>query len=566
MISWLRAKFLGVQVLILVGIVIAFSGLLVAAKVVYDSSTGADSASAYHQVQAVPADADQLVAWTKDAWTRPRQLEPATRTALSAAYVRAWAALGRYESTGDSAALEDTFSGPARQLALQTPRSGQVATWDTSHRLQLTFYALDGATAAFTDTDAELVRTIAETGGQETVVLSQENYDVVMVLEDGYWRVRQLRRLAQPVVQTVSSAAGGSIFVTGITPATASPLPDIRATEYRLASWTTAGVAAAAPDLTRLKALGLTTVRIPLPFSVFGEGTGRAQALAALPALLSAARQRGLTVEPVLLDGITDLAPGGWSAADHEVTAIVAAVGSAPALLAWDLLDDPDSHAGAATTTEVRAFLVQEAQLLRQAGAITRSTAPVTIGWPDVASATAPGVGSLVDIVTLAVPNGTPSEATLTAARGAAGAKSVMVVTPGPASDGGWSPFPRTEIRQAATLADELGALRGAGVRAFSVGALLDNGSDGRGLLRSDGSSKPAAALVAPGADLTAVPRPGITDLLSGKFYRIAGLVAAVLLLLLVRWWLTRHRPRRGRHRNPEEPPVWPPPGATPRA
>jgi hypothetical protein len=113
----------------------------------------------------------------------------------------------------------------------------------------------------------------------------------------------------------------------------------------------------------------------------------------------------------------------------------------------------------------------------------------------------------------------------------------------GPASDGGWSPFPRTETRQAAQLAAVLRTAGESKVTAVSVAALQDTATNpGTGMLRLNGSAKPAALLFSPGANLTAVAQPGVLDLLSGWFYRAAAVLLAVALLLAIR---LRHELRR---------------------
>ncbi|GGM09019.1 hypothetical protein [Nakamurella endophytica] len=554
MIRRSTAKRLVAQVLVLLGVVVALAAVVGAAQLVLRLSTGASTASALHEVDTVPADADLLVHWAPDAWQRDRRPEPATRTLVAAAYVRAWAAVGHYQTTGDGQALQDTFSGAARAAALALPRSG-VATWDVGHRLRLEFYALDGATVAFRDEAADVVRSVPGAG----VLLSRESYDVVMVLEDGYWRVRQLRRDGD--AGTVTVAGGGAPAVDGATPVPAARLADGTATEFRPADWAHLDRAGCAAELDRARALGLTAIRVPLPFAGLGGGRPPAAALDAVRTVLGLAADRGLSVELVLFDGLTDLSPATWAAADAQLRALVAAVAQRPPAL-WDLADRPDDRVSAtAGPAEVRAFAVHVAGTLRDADPAAVST----VTWADPATAADPSLAAVVGAVSVAVPPGADAAAVVATVRAGIGDRPLLLVLPGPATDGGWGPVPRTPARQAHDLASDLLAAHQAGVGSVSVAALADSPATGqRGLLRADGTAKPAAALVAAGAALAAVPAPGVLDLVSGRFWW--AVAAALVVAAAGIWWWRRRRAPVGRRAGPADGggPAGPSPDRTP--
>ena len=118
-----------------------------------------------------------------------------------------------------------------------------------------------------------------------------------------------------------------------------------------------------------------------------------------------------------------------------------------------------------------------------------------------------------------------------------------MLTVTGPASDGGWGPLPRTEIRQAAAIADTLLAAERAGVQLTCVAALEDSAVEGKaGILRLDASAKPAALLYGPDAELTTTPRPGLADLARGRFWQT---LAVATCLAVVGFLVMRRRKRR---------------------
>lgn len=602
MISRIRAKRVIAQVLILLAALLAFGTVAVAARFVLQYNQGADSASALHDVATLPADAQHLVSWAPDAWTRERSLEPANRTLVEAAYIRAWAALGHLQTTGSDEALTDTFTARARASVLAMPRDSAVATWDLGHTLTLQFYALDGGTVAFSDSDASLARTV-RIGGQETVLLTHERYDVVMALVDGYWRIDQLRRGGDSGVVTVrTTTTDGTVAtaLTGAVPRTPVDVPAFRAAEWRpprwddtlavdgagaavvtavaaettvLATdatgavatlvgadptsadadgrWTTEEVAAIGSGLQRAKGLGLTAVRVPLNTVALGGSDPTDAALDNLGTLVAQAEAAGIGVIPVLFDGLTDLSPSTWAGADRQLQQVVDTVRDSPALVAWDLMDGPeDRTAGGASPTDVRAFLVVASTRLHGLDPNT----PVTITWHTPAGATDPAMVGLVDFTSLAVDGLGADEmaAAAGAMTGASAGRPISWVTAGPATDGGWGPFPRTPAAQASSIAGVLSAARQAGVTRVSTAAVEDSTVTSlRGVLTAGGAAKPAAALLGPDAVLTGLPSAGVGDYLGSRFWQaVAVLLLVVVALGALGLRRRRHRPAGSRGRD----------------
>ena len=527
MITSRRAKRLIAEICVVIGALVVLGAVLLATTVISLTSTAVDPAGAFHRVAELPPEADALVQWDTDAWTQDRQLEPATRVALEAAYVRAWAAIGVYQSSGATTALTALFTGAAKDAALAVPRDTPVATWSVGHRLRLEFYALDGATVALTDTAARLVRTVG-VGESEAVLDATESYSVVMVLQDGYWRISQLRRAPQASLAVVTGTGSTGTTVTGVPIAAPRPVPAFTGSDYTPAGWPDTPAATITADLDRARNLGLNAVRVRIPFATLTADPS----LARLPELLSSAQAAGLKVVLVLFDGLVDLSPASWGAADHNLAAVVTATGDHPAMALWDLADGPDRRTTAATPTEISAFVVHQSRLLR-----TLSPAvPLTVSWSQPDAATDPALVGLVDAVSL---SWTGSAGDLTDAidrvQAAAGGRPLMLAAQTTPTNGGWSPLPHSERRQAVEVAAVLTAAEQSGVSSTVVNQLQDSATDQTGLLRTDGSSKPAAALVHQGAPLSTVSGPGIGDYLAANFWRAAIVVALAGVLFAVR-------------------------------
>ena len=145
-------------------------------------TTGADPRAAFTDAPAVPAQVADLVEWSADADGLLRSVEPETRDAVATAWIGALAAGA---PRADESEIETWFSGPALTRARERAESPSLTSgprW-TSHRLHTHFYSLDGRIMAL---ELESRGDLA-VGGSEIAIL--DSYEVVLVLQDGNWRV-----------------------------------------------------------------------------------------------------------------------------------------------------------------------------------------------------------------------------------------------------------------------------------------------------------------------------------------------------------------------------------------
>ncbi|MDQ1287350.1 MAG: hypothetical protein QG622_915 [Actinomycetota bacterium] len=525
------------QVLAVVTALAVLAGLALAGRVTLYSLSGAKTAQALHEVPEVPEGAPYRATWLPDRWTRPRRLEPSTRRLVQAAYLQAWEAVGHYQETGEVAMVTRWFAGPARTQALAFPPVMRRESWGVHHSLALTFYALDGATLALRDEGAVVVRSGLDddsglAGGTETVTTAIEDYDAVLTLEDGYWRVRQLRRLASAPEQTVSlapandSATDDGPRTTLVLPAAEDGtrrVPPLRGVALAVAWRDAVPPSVDAPDgapvsfdrgraggdLDTVAALGLDTVRIDVPEDVFGI-VPRAVDLAAVRVVLDLVAERGLRAELTLDDGGTDRGPGTWAEGGLRLTRIVSTLRDHPAVTLWNVHQDPERSV--TPDVQLRAWLVGACRLVRSLD----PRVPVTIGWRSASRAADPGTAAVTDVVT--VPWQGPAERLpgwLSALRRATDGKPVLLVPVSDSWNGVW-PSGRTEAEQARWTASVVRAAHAAGVAGVVAPVLRDRDGGGtvsgpgaggrasllpwvrgpeghRGVVRSGGAVKPAA-------------------------------------------------------------------------
>lgn len=127
-----------------------------------------------------------LVMWAEE------PVLPATVSAdtVAAAYAGAWDAWANALSSGVADDLDRSFSGAALQAVVAgIAADGTLRQAATGHRLTLDFVHPDGWLIVFTDRGALVERTWLD----ESMSL-REDYQVLMVQDEGRWVIRQMVR------------------------------------------------------------------------------------------------------------------------------------------------------------------------------------------------------------------------------------------------------------------------------------------------------------------------------------------------------------------------------------
>jgi len=237
-----------------------------------------------------------------------------------------------------------------------------------------------------------------------------------MFLEDGNWRVRHWVRMSNEAMNTVTPALQTPHGFVG--KGDSKPHLTLNGHPYYVAGinyypqdmawdrfWSGYSQTVTEHDFKIIRALGLNTVRIFIPFDQFGgaklgENPG-AQAtvttsaaskiivetpLKKLSDLLMRASKHGLHVIVTLFDFRSDYTLLHWPAGDRQLEALLTAFKDNPAILAWDLKNEPDLDYKAAGKYLVNAWLTHIAYLARHYDAHHL----LTIGWSAAQAAQAP--------------------------------------------------------------------------------------------------------------------------------------------------------------------------------
>lgn len=558
-----------------------------AARLIAYFQEGADPASALNIVPNVPPDLQVALSWLPDDADTGRQMEPLTRTQIESAYLRAWFQWNISYLRGAPYGLETYFVGPALAAAdeavLAARQQGfSLVQTDLTHQLQLHFYAADGSIVSLTAHDVLVAQLIRDAAGAPIFSgVTQADYDVVMMLEDGNWRVRHwVRRQAVPLAAATQAAevpadfvrvAGGQLLVGK------RPFP-IRGVNYYpqatpwLAFWPAYDPAIIEQDLARIASLGLNTVRIFVPYPL-PEPAPPADGLPAanvnsealfrqnLADFLDRAESHHLKVIVTLFDFRTDYQILLWPNADRALAAIVPYFADHPAILAWDLKNEPDLDQPGNTPEMVNAWLEYIAWQVRRQD----PNHLITIGWSQ--SEAAAQLAEVVDFVSFHA-YGAPADLPEKYAqlRTAVSHKPIVLTEFGLSTwNSSFFPGGHTENEQAVYYAAMRQALAETDAAGYIAWTLYDfagvpSNVAGRapwrtgpqkylGILHADGTAKPAALLVGETSDW-GVKRPFFLARFLKPFWRTMWIVLGACLLCGV--WLAR----RKRAPKPDAPPA----------
>ena len=567
-----RLKLMIWLALLLVAAGLAWAAVRGAAGLLAYFQRGADPASALNIVPNVPPDLYTKISWRPDPPGGGRAIEPFTRGQIQAAYQRAWLQWNLSYLKGEPFGLKTYFTGPALAAAGDAVRATaaqglKIEQIDTEHDLELQLYSAGGAVAAFTDHNVLVAQVIRDAGG--AVVYAGEtraDYDVVMLLEDGVWHVRHWLRRDAATPPPSAALAGKPGFVTrdGSRLLLDGQPFQIAGVDYypRDTPWDKfwAGYSSAETDrdLTLMRSLGLNTLRTFIPFQQFGGPKPDPAMLDRLADFLDRAEANRVKVIVTLFDFRTDYRPLLWPESDRHAEALLARFRDHPAVLAWDLKNEPNNDYAASGRAAVDAWLAHTARVARAAD----PNHLITIGWlgPDAAHALA-GEVDLISFHFFA-----PADqlaAGYAGLRARAPGKPIAITEFGLPTWNSIFPNGHSEAEQARYYADILATVRASDATGTIAWTLYDfsyvpSQVAGRmpwrigperqlGVVRADDSLKPAARLLAPGAALDAPAVPASARFLKPFWLLVfaVGLLAASLVGRFV--WRRLPAPQRAR-------------------
>ncbi|WP_103866909.1 cellulase family glycosylhydrolase [Aquimarina sp. I32.4] len=390
MISWNKniyrsliiISFIGVVILVLFGISQALSYL----------NTGADRTSMLHVAVQKERVYFPKIEWV-DTINPGRPMEKQTLLEIEQDYLNAWYIRNAAYQTNKIEGVEDYYTQSARiniNTAVRHNKKEKIAihSTTTAHNIDLDFYSADGQLVVLTDNDVKEYQRVYQGDKMLLETKLQSDYQVMLLLEDGFWRIRHMVKEKNSLQEEVTKTNGlaqvidDKIYIDG-------EGYQIKGINYypQKTPWDMFGddfnIDIIAQDFDIITTAGLNTIRIFVPYEFFGKAKVDSQKLQKLEQVLDMAAVKNLKVVVTLFDFYGDYSVLDWTLTHRHAEQIVKPFANHKAILAWDIKNEPNLDFNTRKKENVLAWLKEMIYQVKQFD----TNHLVTIGWSDVESA-----------------------------------------------------------------------------------------------------------------------------------------------------------------------------------
>ncbi|MBU3025102.1 glycoside hydrolase family 2 TIM barrel-domain containing protein [Zobellia galactanivorans] len=363
---FLLVTFLALNALILFGVTSALTYL----------NTGADRTSMLHLHEEISASYLPKVQW-EIAQNEGRPMETQTLGEIERDYLSAWQVRNAAYANNLPYGVADYYTDSMRtelfkitELNLKNKVSLQTTTLE--HHPKLEFYSTDGKLVVFTDKN---VSAYEEVYHNETLVAKRKllsDYKVMLLLEDGFWRVRHLveNTLPKTEKQTIPKVQNLKNFhFKGINYYPQNTPWDMFGDKF--------DISIIEHDFKLMAKMGINSLRIFIPYESFGKEHVDQEKIQKVKLTLDMAEKSGLDIMPTLFDFYGNYSINDWTMTNRHVEQVVESLKDHKAIIAWDVKNEPDLDFESRGKERVLAWLEQTVERIRS---IDPERA-ITIGW-----------------------------------------------------------------------------------------------------------------------------------------------------------------------------------------
>ena len=251
----------------------------------------------------------------------------------------------------------------------------QIST-TLEHHLTLEFFSIDGTLAVLTDKNVKSYNRVFVEDALLTEGAENASFHVVLLLEDGFWRIRHIEKtFVEKTSSNLKNNVGLSSKLKGF-----NYYPKDSAWDTFGASFSEQTITA---DFDQIRALGMNTVRIFIGYEDFGKEYVSPTKLKKLVQLMDMAERADLKVIITLFDLYGDYSVFRWTANSTHLRTVVETIKDHKALQAWDIKNEPDLDFQNRGESLVMAWLSEMVYSIKKID----TTHPVTIGWSNAKQA-----------------------------------------------------------------------------------------------------------------------------------------------------------------------------------
>lgn len=310
-----------------------------------------------------------------------RPMDEQTLKAIENDYLDAWYIKHIAYKTNKTMGIDDFYTENARKnifniIKYNATNNITIAGTTLEHHPTLEFFSEDGQLVVLTDRHVIEYKRVYENKNIILETTEKSTYKVILLLEDGFWRIRHIIKQKSETYNKDTITASDKITeLKGI-----NYYP--QANPWRMFS-DAFDEKIISKDFKLIKEAGLNSIRIFVPYEDFGKANINAEKLKKLVLVLDLAETQQLKVIVTLFDFYGDYSVLDWTLNQRHAETIVSALKDHNALIAWDIKNEPNLDFKSRGKTPVIAWLDNMIDLVKSVD----QKHPVTIGWSNVNNA-----------------------------------------------------------------------------------------------------------------------------------------------------------------------------------
>jgi hypothetical protein len=282
-----------------------------------------------------------------------RAMEANTLKEVEKDYLFSWVVKNKSFKDNTKEGIEDYYTQNTRANLYNTinyNKKNKITIESTTleHHPTLEFYSADGQLVVFTDKNVVEFQKIYQQDKLITTVEDTATYKVMMLLEDGFWRVRHMQKMEKETLAADTIKSHPTYTIQGKNMLKDKVNYTIKGINYypKNSAWDTFGplfnIDTIAKDFDIIKKAKLNSIRIFIQYDDFGKADVKQEKLDKLKKILDLAESKNLAVIVTLFDFYSDYTLENWTLTHRHAEKIVSTFKNHKAILAWDLKNEPN--------------------------------------------------------------------------------------------------------------------------------------------------------------------------------------------------------------------------------
>jgi hypothetical protein len=357
-------------------------------------NTGADRTSMLHLEKETVNTYLPKVIWEK-LNNVGREMEQNTLKTIEKDYLFSWYIKNKSLENNKKNGIEDYYTQNARvnlynSIDYNLKNKITIESTTLKHNPKLEFYSEDGQQVVFTDKNVIEFQKVYKDKKLISEVQDTATYKVLMLLEDGFWRIRHIQKMKPEPIKKDTLKVNPEFKVVGKKIKYNNADFISKGINYypKNSAWDTFGDRfnkdTIAKDFDIIKKAKLNSIRIFIQYEDFGKADIKPEKLEKLKTLLDLAEAKNLKVVVTLFDFYSDYTLESWTLTSRHAEKIVTAFKDHKAILAWDIKNEPNLDFENRDKNNVLNWLQQMIIVINE----NDPNHLVTIGWSNSYEAT----------------------------------------------------------------------------------------------------------------------------------------------------------------------------------